>query len=128
MTEDRELLGRMQVQVDGGEDPTVNIMALVEVTKNICITAGKSPVEGVVMMLTGAAWLLDCHTTQKAELEGAVVDYEKLIEVYMRMCAHGWNMNGLIFKGIDPKEMGCVVADEPFESDDDWPTDAKGWN
>lgn len=122
-----ETLGNLRVAVDD-IDPTVNILSLVEVCKNISEASGKEPVEGVLMLMTAAAWLLDHHVEELAKGAGRPVDIEHLVHTYMQMAAESWNANGFLFRGITERQIGDCVMRDTRDEDEDGPEDRTRWN
>lgn len=120
-----ETLGNLRVAVDD-IDPTVNILSLVSVCKNISEASGKQPVEGVLMLMTAAAWLLDHHVEDLARAADKPVDVEHLVHTYMQLAAESWNANGFLFRGITERQIGeCVMRDCV---DDEETPDRTRWN
>lgn len=124
-----DILAKLAVPVDAG-DPSVNIMSLVEVTKNICEATGKNPVEGVMMLMTSAAWLLYADVAGMAKASGRDLDIPHLIQTYMQMAAYGWNANGFIFRGLpaDEPEIGECTTRDCLDDETPDPDDRTKWN
>lgn len=106
--DDREVLGSMVLPISGEDNPTANITALVQVTKTICEALDKPPVDGVLMLMTAAAFILDNTVEGEATKAGKPVDYGHLVEFYLDMCIKGWNANGFLFRGAEPGPSGTV--------------------
>lgn len=92
------------------DDPRTNVIALVNVAKSICEALGKTPAEGAVMLMTAGASILDSAAQFKAKEEGDEYDPADVIPFYMQMAAHGWNLNAMMFRGVDAPELGEVSA------------------
>lgn len=54
--------------IDGGDDPTLRLLALEAVTREICIAVGCDKAEGIMMLLTAAAriWLAGAKDPTRA--------------------------------------------------------------
>lgn len=57
MKDGASVVDLLEINLDGG--PKENVIALVKVCKMICEQNGKGPMEGVLLMMTGAAFILD---------------------------------------------------------------------
>jgi hypothetical protein len=116
MTEEKVVLAHVNAEINA-EDPRSNVMALVDVAKNICEALGKTPAEGAVMLMTAAASILDCGALTKAEDDGEEYDPGHMIPYYMQMAAHGWNLNAMMFRGAEGPELGEVqkIGDDEDE-------------
>jgi hypothetical protein len=106
--DDREVLEKMVLPIGGEDNPTANITALVQVTKTICQALDKPPTDGVLMLMTAAAFILDTDVEGQAAKAGKPVDYGRLVEFYLDMCIKGWNANGFLFRGAEPAPSGTV--------------------
>lgn len=107
MTEEKIVHTQIKAEISA-DDPRSNVMALVNVTKNICEALGKTPAEGAVMLMTAAASIMDCGALTKAEDDGEEYDPGDIIPYYMQMAAHGWNLNAMMFRGAEAPELGEV--------------------
>jgi hypothetical protein len=124
-----ETLGNLRVAVDS-LDPTVNILSMVSVCKGVCEASGKQPVEGVLMLMTAAAWLLDHHVEDLAKQADKPVDIEHLIHTYMQLACESWNANGFLFRGITERQIGEATMRDREDGDEETPDpqDRTRWN
>lgn len=106
--DDRDVLEKMVLPIGGEDNPTANITALVQVTRTICLALDKPPTDGVLMLMTAAAFILDTDVEGQAKKRGQEVDYARLVEFYLDMAIKGWNANGFLFRGADPAPSGTV--------------------
>lgn len=91
------------------DDPRTNVMALVNIVKSICQSLGKTPAEGAAMLMTAAAAILDQGAQGRAEELGEDYDPVDAIPIFMQAAAHGWNLNALMFRGVEEPELGEVT-------------------
>lgn len=111
--DDRDVLEKMVLPIGGEDNPTANITALVQVTKTICQALDKPPTDGVLMLMTAAAFILDNDVEGQAAARGQEVDYAALVEFYLDMAIKGWNANGFLFRGAEPTPSGSVRLSFP---------------
>jgi len=108
MTKDKIVHAKIDAEISG-EDPCTNVTALVKIVKNICEALGKTPAEGATMLMTAAAFILDTGAEAKAEDDGREYDPGAVIPAYMQLAAHGWNLNAMMFRGVEAPELGEVT-------------------
>lgn len=104
MKQTKNVLASMHVEVDS-DNPATTVTALADIVKQMCTTLNKTPVEGALMLMTAAAFIIDTVGQEVAERAGEEVDYEHVIGSFMATAAAAWNMNGMIFRGVSEEEI-----------------------
>lgn len=102
MTDEATEIDRLAVPVDSRE-PSVNTMALVEVARHMCLALDKGPIEGALLLMAAAAFIVDAQCAEWSEEEGREQDGLKTVNTYMHTSSKAWNAFLVMFKGVDPQ-------------------------